>query len=79
MQEWEGPRLGERPPLDEGQEQMPAQGREVGGWVSSGDRSSPGTGDCAQGPGNIGRRVHPLVMKIGGVEGGGKCPEQKSP
>ena len=27
MQEWGGAVLGERPPLDEGQEQMPAQGR----------------------------------------------------
>ena len=41
MQEWGGAVLGERPPLDEGQEQVHARGVEVGGWVSSWGQSSP--------------------------------------
>ena len=41
MQEWGGAVLGERPPLDKGQEQVHARGVEVGGWVSSGGQVLP--------------------------------------
>ena len=59
MQEWGGAVLGEKHPLDEGQEQVPARGggRRVG--VKWGTGLPPGARHCAQGPGIIGRRAPP--------------------
>ena len=59
MQEWGGAVLGEKLPLDEGQEQVPARGggRRVG--VKWGTGLPPGARHCAQGPGIIGRRAPP--------------------
>ena len=58
MQEWGGAVLGEKLPLDEGQEQVPARGggRRVGVKWGAG---LSGAGHCAQGPGIIGRRAPP--------------------
>ena len=59
MQGWGGAVLGEKLPLDEGQEQVPARGggRRVG--VKWGTGLPPGARHCAQGPGIIGRRAPP--------------------
>lgn len=68
MQEWGGALLGERLPLDEGQEQVPARGgggggAEVGGWVSSGGQVLPqGLGTVLKAQGSLAGEL-PLVMK----------------
>ena len=71
MQEWGGAVLGERPPLDEGQEQVPARGggRRVG--VKLGTVLPQGLGTVLKAQGSLAGEL-PLVMKIGqcgGVQG----------
>ena len=65
MQEWGGAGLGDRPPLDKGQEQVHARGVEVGGWVSSGGQVLPQElGTVLKAQGSLAGQL-PLVMKIG--------------
>ena len=70
--------LGERPPLDEGQEQVPARGGGRRVDVKWGTGPPPGAGHCAQGPGIIGRRAPPGDENRA-VRVEGSAPEQKSP
>lgn len=71
MQEWGGAVLGERSPLDEGQEQVPARGggRRVG--VKLGTVLPQGLGTVLKAQGSLAGEL-PLVMQIGqcgGVQG----------